>query len=135
MPIFDYLCGCGRRFEALVSSVDGPAPTCRNCGAEPRRLVSAARLGGKADPGPGREAAPKSWQATGRGDPETLRYWHTQMTKREKLEQKYPELAGDRRPVLAHEGRFAANPLRAGDPLPKLPPPKSSPPESPLAKN
>ncbi len=118
MPIFDYACRCGQRFEALVSSVDGPVPCCPDCGGQTVRLPSAARLGGRADPGPSREAAPKSWQATGHGDKETLRYWHTQMTRREKLEQKYPELAGDRRPVLAHEGRFATQPLRAGDPLP-----------------
>jgi len=29
------------------------------------------------------------------------------------------ELAGDRRPIVAHEGRFEHAPLRAGDPLPK----------------
>lgn len=46
-----------------------------------------------------------------------VRGWHGLMSKREKLEEKYPELAGDRRPVLAHEGAFANAPLRAGDPL------------------
>jgi hypothetical protein len=76
------------------------------------------RLGGVADAGPGRDDAPKSWRGTGNGDRETVRHWHRQMSRREKLEQKYPELAGDRRPVLAHEGPFAAVPLRAGDPLP-----------------
>ena len=35
--------------------------------------------------------------------------------KREKLEERHPELAGDRRPILAHEGIFARKPLRAGD--------------------
>jgi alcohol dehydrogenase class IV len=29
--------------------------------------------------------------------------------------EKYPELRGDQRPVLAHEGRYHAKPLRAGD--------------------
>ncbi|WP_231446522.1 hypothetical protein [Brevibacterium zhoupengii] len=37
------------------------------------------------------------------------------MEKREKLEEKYPELGGDRRPILAHEGIFNGRPLRAGD--------------------
>jgi hypothetical protein len=37
---------------------------------------------------------------------------------RRDLEARHPELAGDRRPVLAHEGRFEHAPLRAGDPLP-----------------
>lgn len=117
MPIYDYLCECGNRFEALVPSYASPAPLCA-CGSRPRRLPSAARLGGVADAGPGREDAPKSWRGSGDGDPETVAYWHRRLTRREKLEEKYPELAGDRRPVLAHEGRFAAAPLRAGDPLP-----------------
>jgi hypothetical protein len=37
---------------------------------------------------------------------------------RRDLEARHPELAGDRRPVLAHEGRFEHAPLRAGDPPP-----------------
>ena len=37
------------------------------------------------------------------------------MESREKLEEKYPELGGDRRPILAHEGIFNGRPLRAGD--------------------
>lgn len=118
MPIYDYVCACGNRFEALVPSHTSPAPRCA-CGAQPRRRPSAARLGGVADPGPSRDQAPKSWRSTGCGERETVAYWHQQMTRREKLEEKYPELAGDRRPVLAHEGRFAAAPLRAGDPLPE----------------
>jgi hypothetical protein len=60
---------------------------------------------------------PNTWNAIGRGDPETVRGWHGLMSKREKLEAKYPELAVDRRPVLAHEGAFANAPLTAGDPL------------------
>ena len=35
---------------------------------------------------------------------------------RQKLEEKYPELRGDQRPVLAHEGKYHDKPLRAGDP-------------------
>jgi hypothetical protein len=35
---------------------------------------------------------------------------------RRKLEDKYTELRSDQRPVLAHEGRYHAKPLRAGDP-------------------
>lgn len=115
MPIFDYACDCGHRFEALVTSAE---PVCDQCGGSPRRRPSAVRLGGVATPGPSREQAPKSWRATGNGDHDTVRHWHREMTRREDLERKYPELAGDRRPVIAHEGRFAAAPLRAGDPLP-----------------
>ncbi|MEV0538456.1 FmdB family zinc ribbon protein [Nocardia salmonicida] len=117
MPIYDYACDCGNRFEALVPSSDSVVPDCM-CGARPRRLPPGVRLGGVTEIGPSRDDAPKSWRGTGNGDRDTIRHWHQQMTRREKLEQKYPELAGDRRPVLAHEGRFAGAPLRAGDPIP-----------------
>lgn len=128
MRIYDYTCERGHRFEALVASADSPDPTCGTCGASAHRRPSAARLGSIADPGPSREDMPKSWTSTGCGDPETLRHWHDQMTKREALEEKHPELAGDRRPVIAHEGQFAGNPLRAGDPLPSAPSSRSSSP-------
>lgn len=118
MRIYDYVCDSGHRFELLVRSSESPDPRCRACGGPARRRPPAPGLGARADPGPSHEQAPKSWQTTNRGDPETLRYWHKQMTRRESLEEKYPELAGDRRPVIAHEGRFASAPLRAGDPLP-----------------
>ena len=36
--------------------------------------------------------------------------------QRQKLEAKHPELAGDQRPILAHEGRYEEAPLRPGDP-------------------
>jgi hypothetical protein len=35
--------------------------------------------------------------------------------RRQRLEDRYPELAGDRRPILAHEGPYSTFPLRAGD--------------------
>ncbi|MDO5671895.1 MAG: hypothetical protein Q4G30_03415 [Actinomycetaceae bacterium] len=62
-----------------------------------------------------REEMPKSWKALGYGDHETIRHFQGVAERREKLEEKYPELAGDRRPVLAHEGIFENRPLRAGD--------------------
>ena len=40
---------------------------------------------------------------------------------RRDLESRNPELAGDHRHVLAHEGRFEGSPLRAGDPAPSGP--------------
>lgn len=118
MRIYDYVCESGHRFELLVRSSESPDPACRSCGEPAHRRPPGVGLGGRADAGPSHEDAPKSWMSTNRGDRDTLRYWHQQMTRRESLEEKYPELAGDRRPVLAHEGRFAANPLRAGDPVP-----------------
>ncbi|MGH3246646.1 MAG: hypothetical protein ACRDOI_10615, partial [Trebonia sp.] len=55
-------------------------------------------------------------EQTNHGDRDTIRHWQRSLEQRAKLEEKYPELAGDNRPVLAHEGRYAARPLRAGDP-------------------
>lgn len=113
MIVYDYRCDNGHRFEAWVDSMSAADPDCE-CGAASRRRPAAPRLRG-ASAGLARHEVPNSWRGTGGGDKETLRHFHTEMTKREKLEARYPELAGDRRPVLAHEGVFHDSPLRAGD--------------------
>lgn len=116
MIIYDLKCTDGHRFEAVLASMFDELPTCRDCGAPTRKIPAAVGLSGSASAGPSREQMPNTWHGINRGDRETVRGWHQAMTKREKLEEKYPELAGDRRPVLAHEGAFANAPLRAGDP-------------------
>lgn len=118
MILYDFSCVDGHRFEAMLPSSQSHPPECPTCGSPSRRCPAFGRMTGRGDPGPSRDEAPKSWRAVGNGDRETVRHWHSQMVKRERLEERYPELAGDRRPILAHEGRFAANPLRAGDPIP-----------------
>jgi putative FmdB family regulatory protein len=122
MPIYEYACDCGYRFERLarIADADGPAPACPACGAGARRVPSAAALGGQARVPPGRESAPRSWEQANHGDRDTIRYWRRNLEQRAKLEEKYPELAGDNRAVLAHEGRYAAAPLTADGPA--LPP-------------
>jgi len=115
--LYDFKCQQGHRFEALLASSSDDGPQCE-CGSEARRMPSAIRLSGRASAGTSREQMPRSWQGINKGDPETVKHWHTQMAQREKLEEKYPELGGDRRPVLAHEGIFASNPLRLGDDIP-----------------
>ena len=117
MVIYDVRCAAAHRFEVVQASMYDDAPPCPACGAPTRRVPAAARLSGKASAGPSREQMPHTWTGIRRGDPETVRTWHALMSTREKLEEKYPELAGDRRPVLAHEGAFAGAPLTAGDPL------------------
>src|SRR5947209_17370367 len=112
MPIYEYACECGYRFEALVRSADEPAPLCPACGGVPRRRpASRVALIGRAVLPPGRERAPRSWEETNGGDRETVLHWQRTLEQREKIESKYPELAGDSRPVLAHEGPYAAEPL------------------------
>lgn len=117
MIIYDLRCADGHRFEAALASMFDDTPPCRECGAPTGKVPAAVGLSGSASAGPSREQMPNTWHGIRRGDPETVRGWHKAMTKREKLEEKYPELAGDRRPVLAHEGAFANAPLRVGDPL------------------
>jgi putative FmdB family regulatory protein len=124
VPIYEYACGCGYRFERLarIADADAPAPACPACGtADCRRVPSVAALLGRAAVPPGRDAAPRSWEQTNHGDRDTIRHWQRNLEQRGKLEEKYPELAGDNRAVLAHEGRYAASPLRAGDPAAPAP--------------
>ncbi|MGH3192206.1 MAG: FmdB family zinc ribbon protein, partial [Streptosporangiaceae bacterium] len=71
---------------------------------------------GRARLPPRRDQAPRSWQETNGGDRETVLHWQHALEQRQKIEEKHPELAGDNRPVLAHEGPYAAEPLRAGPP-------------------
>jgi hypothetical protein len=58
---------------------------------------------------------PQTWRGTYEGNPEYVGQLRRQWEGRAKLEEKYPELRGDQRPVLAHEGRYHDHPLRAGD--------------------
>ena len=117
MPSYDVKCAEGHRFEVTLASMFDENPCCASCGLPTARVPAMARMGGTASAGPSRADMPNTWRGIGRGNPDAVTHWRKQMAKREQLEEKYPELAGDRRPVLAHEGRFAAAPLRAGDPL------------------
>ncbi|THJ64928.1 zinc ribbon domain-containing protein [Arthrobacter echini] len=119
MILYDFNCTEGHRFEAGVQSMLSENPACPICAAPTRRRPSTVKIGGRADAGPSRDQMPRSWQGVRNGDHETVAHWRELATKRERLEEKYPELAGDRRPVLAHEGIFSAKPLRAGDDVPK----------------
>lgn len=115
MILYDYKCANAHRFEAPVASMSSPNPACPACGAATSRTLTSVKLGGTASAGPSREQMPRSWNSMGKGHPDAVRHWRSAIEKREKLEEKYPELGGDRRPVLAHEGIFHGRPLRAGD--------------------
>lgn len=125
MPIYDYRCDCGLRFERLVGR-DAPAPACPECGGDSRKVPSRPALHGTADPGLSREQMPQTWRGVYNGNPEYIASMRKQWERRQKLEEKHPELAGDTRPVIAHEGRYEQVPLRAGEPMLK-PGPDSSP--------
>lgn len=96
MPIFDFRCACGRRFERLIAR-DASAPPCPDC-AGPTRKVPAGpsllgrRSGSAAPPvttprGDGR-AVPIPWQGVVRGGPEKLK---REITFRQQLEAKARE--------------------------------------------
>ncbi|WP_269928578.1 hypothetical protein [Kocuria massiliensis] len=60
-----------------------------------RRRMAALHMGNAADAGPSREQMPHSWQGIGGAHPDAVAHWRKKIEKREKLEEKYPELAGD----------------------------------------
>ena len=116
MPIYVYRCGCGVRFERLVAR-DAPTPACPSCGGEPRKVPAGFSLGGQANPGLARDEMPQTWRGVYHGDRDYVTRMRRQWEQRQRLEARHPELAGDQRPILAHEGRYHDAPLRAGDPV------------------
>ena len=118
MPIYDFACSNGHMAEALVPRYDTPAPPCPRCGGLTVRRPSGCSLGGIASPGPSRSEMPQTWAATHGANTEYVAQLRKQWDRRRQLEEKYPELRGDARPILAHEGQYEGAPLRLGDPSP-----------------
>ena len=118
MPMYDYRCPRGHFFEQMATIADRARQNCPECRQVSDKIPSRISLAGQANPGPAMEQMPQTWRGTYEGNPEYLGQLRRQWKTRSKLEDKHPELRGDRRPVLAHEGRYHARPLRAGDPLP-----------------
>ena len=117
MPIYVYRCDCGERFERLVG-IDASPPGCPACGGTPQKIPAGPSLLGQAGTGLAKEQMPQTWRGTHNGNREYVTGLRKQWDRRQKLEAKHPELAGDQRPIIAHEGRFHGAPLRAGDPVP-----------------
>lgn len=115
MLLYDFGCGCGQRFEAMVPTSSSPAPGCPACGGPTRRQVSAVGLSGQASVPRGAASAPGSWQGTHRGNSEYIARWQRSLDQRDALEDKYPELKPTRSPVMAHEGPFEGAPLRVDE--------------------
>lgn len=127
MPIYQLRCGQGHSFEA-IQSFRAPLPACPECGGETAKVPSVFGIGGRAarllPPPP--EAMPQTWRGTYEGNREYVTQLRRTAERRRALEDRHPELAGDRRPVLAHEGRFESAPLRAGDRIPAPPGPRGA---------
>ena len=118
MAIYELACGGGHRFE-VIQSFTAPLPACA-CGEPTRKIPARVGLtGASASQPPRAEHMPQTWRGTYNGDRDYVAHLRRTAEERTRLEQKHPELAGDRRPIVAHEGRFEHAPLRAGDPLPK----------------
>jgi len=115
MPIYDYRCATGHLFEQSAPMASGDRSTCPACGEQSMKVPSRVAIGGLADPGRSMEEMPQTWRGTHNGDPEYLGRLRREWSAREKLEETYGELRGDRRPILAHEGQYHDRPLRAGD--------------------
>jgi len=118
VPLYDYRCPDGHVFEAMATIADRDHQDCPACGRPSGKVLSPVSLGGRAGPGPSMDQMPQTWRGTYEGNPEYVSQLRRRWEARQKLEEKYEELRGDRRPVLAHEGRYRKAPLRAGDPLP-----------------
>lgn len=116
MPIYVYRCDCGLRFERLAG-MDTPAPECPRCGDDMHKMPAGLRLLGQASAALSRDHMPQTWRGLYHGDREYVTRMQRQWDRRQQLEAKYPELADDTRPILAHEGRYHNAPLRAGDPV------------------
>jgi len=119
MILREFVCLNGHGFEASLRNMASENPSCAECGAATRQRYVRVGLGGVADAGTPQERMPTSWTGVRGGEPSTVAGLHAVAKKRQKLEEKYPELAGDRRPILSHEGLFAKKPLRAGDDISK----------------
>ncbi len=122
MPIYQLRCGCGYGFE-VIQSFRAPLPACRECGGQTVKVPSVFGFAGQAARSlpPPSEAMPQTWRGTYEGNREYVTQLRRTAERRKVLEERHPELAGDRRPILAHEGRYERAPLRAGDPVPGKP--------------
>ena len=125
MPIYVFRCGCGVRFEHLAAMADTATPACPVLRrGDPQGARPGFSLGGQADAGLAKDADAADLARHLQRQPRVRRPdCAAPGTQRQKLEAKYPEIAGDQRPILAHEGRYHDAPLRAGDiPLGGTPP-------------
>ncbi len=119
MPIYDLRCHQGHTLE-VIQSLTAPLPQCPACGATMRKVPSRFGIGGRAGVPPASEQMPQTWKGTYDGDRDYVTSLRRTAEWREAFEQRHPEVAGDRRPIVAHEGRFEQAPLRRGDPVPPL---------------
>lgn len=120
MPTYSLRCPAGHRSEVLQSYA-AALPACPACGAVTAKVPASFGTAGRSSLPPRPEAMPQTWRGTYGGNREYVTGLRRTAEARQRLEERHPELAGDRRPVIAHEGRYESAPLRAGDPAPSGP--------------
>ncbi|TDD03017.1 zinc ribbon domain-containing protein [Saccharopolyspora terrae] len=111
MPMYDYACTCGTRFERMVPSWSSPAPDCPDCGATTRRRPPSPSMHGLAAPPAPMTSAPRSWEGLNNGDRDTVTHWRRAVEARREFEARHPEHRQRRDAIAAHEGRFERTPL------------------------
>ena len=111
MPLYDYACSCGTRFELMVPSWSSPAPDCPACGASTHRRPPSPAMHGRAAPPAAMSTAPQSWEGVGNGDRDTITHWRRRMDARQEFESRHPEHKEHRDAIAAHEGSFERRPL------------------------
>jgi hypothetical protein len=119
MATYQLSCGQGHSFE-VIQSFTAPLPACTSCGGPAAKVPSVFGIGGRgaASLPPPPEMMPQTWRGTYSGNGEYVTQLRRTAEQRRDVEKRHPELAGDRRPILAHEDRYEAAPLRAGDAAP-----------------
>src|SRR3712207_7213561 len=85
MPLYDYCCDRGHRFEAMAPIAAADVAACP-CGANAVKVPSRVSLGGVAHAGRPMELMPQTWRGTYEGDREYLGHLRQEWTARQKLE-------------------------------------------------
>jgi putative FmdB family regulatory protein len=114
MPIYDLRCPNGHVAE-VIQSFSAALPPCGECGAETTKVPSVFAISGTASIPAPPELMPQTWKGTYAGNRDYVTQLRRAAEARQKLEERHPEIAGDRRPVIAHEGAYETTPLRKGD--------------------
>ena len=114
MPIYDLRCPNGHVGE-VIQPFSAALPPCGECGAGTTKVPSVFAIAGTASIPPPPEHMPQTWKGTYAGNREYVTQLRRTAEARRTLEERYPEIAGDRRPVIAHEGAYETTPLRKGD--------------------
>lgn len=60
---------------------------------------------------------PQTWRGTYGADREYVKVLRHEADRRVRLEERHPELRGESRRIVAHEGPYAQTPLYEGEPL------------------